>query len=425
MRSESEFPTYSHIATPIKAIYADREAYSEYPKCQRDYVWGSKPTLRVKLIDSILRCLPIPAITVLPGNETLMGRRDYIVDGQQRLKTILDFMDNKFKTGSNKRGYGASKTDEPGFGFIEGDKYYRELSPSARERFDRYPLEFCRILNMPFELAGLIYRRINSQAPLTPAEEFFSYQSRAVDVHSVLEGHEFWDLIYNGKKDRKRIFTLSLKCMLMEILGTFANLTTPRLIDMASGDKDNVLSDEMIERMITRLDHCVMLFDGFTFPSGQFIVPVYQAEMLLAQEGCNFTQSNSGSLAKWIAGIQQRELAERQASVGRHDIFSSMEKTGVQIKFWTEQLPIILSLPGIVIKDKKREFSTLDRLTAWLNQDGLCAICGKPVRMTDPAHHIESHSLGGKTVVGNCQVVHSRCHTKLHADNPTKLEGFS
>jgi uncharacterized protein with ParB-like and HNH nuclease domain len=85
-------PMYNYQGMAIHALYAERDAYDTYPSCQRDYVWSRG--MQQKLIDSVLRGLPIPPITILPASQhTIMGTRFWVVDGQQRLKTILRFRD--------------------------------------------------------------------------------------------------------------------------------------------------------------------------------------------------------------------------------------------------------------------------------------------------------------------------------------------
>jgi len=66
-----------------------------HPEWQRNFVWGLKE--KQLLIDSIMRGIPIPAIYLAKtqskkGNEYVFS----VIDGQQRLKTIDDFLGKGF-----------------------------------------------------------------------------------------------------------------------------------------------------------------------------------------------------------------------------------------------------------------------------------------------------------------------------------------
>ena len=70
------------------------------PDFQRGSVWS--PPARVFLIDTILRGLPIPKIYLRTTTdiETMTSIRD-VVDGQQRLRAILDFSEKSLINGNN------------------------------------------------------------------------------------------------------------------------------------------------------------------------------------------------------------------------------------------------------------------------------------------------------------------------------------
>src|ERR1022692_2829357 len=95
--------------TPIslKELCNERERYLVFPSFQRQQVW----TVRQEqaLIDTILLGDPIPPIE---GYQyfTEKGEMVYgIVDGHQRISTILDFKDGKFKTWT----FGQKRAAEP------------------------------------------------------------------------------------------------------------------------------------------------------------------------------------------------------------------------------------------------------------------------------------------------------------------------
>jgi hypothetical protein len=63
-----------------------------HPVYQRDYVWGLRPELPSRLIESLLLEIPIPPIYF----GKISGKRLEIIDGQQRLTTLIRFVRNDF-----------------------------------------------------------------------------------------------------------------------------------------------------------------------------------------------------------------------------------------------------------------------------------------------------------------------------------------
>ena len=74
----------------LKRLYEDRKELILNPDFQRKDVWKGKQ--RPELIESILMGIPIPIMYLF---ETADGRKQ-VVDGRQRITTILDFLNNKF-----------------------------------------------------------------------------------------------------------------------------------------------------------------------------------------------------------------------------------------------------------------------------------------------------------------------------------------
>lgn len=62
------------------------------PAYQRDYVWALKPELPSRLIESLLLQIPIPPIYF----GKMPGQKFEVIDGQQRLTTLIRFVRNEF-----------------------------------------------------------------------------------------------------------------------------------------------------------------------------------------------------------------------------------------------------------------------------------------------------------------------------------------
>jgi uncharacterized protein with ParB-like and HNH nuclease domain len=63
------------------------------PQYQREYIWSLRTELPSRLIESLLLEIPIPPIYF---GKVASGRLE-VIDGQQRLTTMINFVSNKFR----------------------------------------------------------------------------------------------------------------------------------------------------------------------------------------------------------------------------------------------------------------------------------------------------------------------------------------
>ncbi len=117
------------------------------PDFQRGSVWT--PPARNFLIDTILRDLPIPKIYLrtVVDIQTKTSIRE-VVDGQQRLRTIIDFAQDKFTL---------SKRAEEFYGLK-----YSTLSSDYQEAFLSYPIAVDQLLNATDDEVLEVFARLNS-----------------------------------------------------------------------------------------------------------------------------------------------------------------------------------------------------------------------------------------------------------------------
>lgn len=129
------------------------------PNFQRGQVWP-EPKKR-RLIDTILREWYIPAIHIVVQDSS---DSEEVLDGQQRLRTIIEFMDGKFPVDG---------TIEPGdeaICHLDG-LFYDELPTQVRSKFRRFSMPIVRLRNYSPEEPGELFFRLNQLTALTAAEQ--------------------------------------------------------------------------------------------------------------------------------------------------------------------------------------------------------------------------------------------------------------
>ncbi len=398
----------------IRSLFHDRFIYENYPSFQREKVW--KLRMKQYLIDSIFRGFYIPAILAFSKKQLLLGEHYWVIDGQQRLSAIFEFMENKFPT------MNATHADEPHYKPIEPGKYYRDLSQENRDILNTYRLHFKILEDVDPTFLGVMFRRLQNQVRLTGAEKLFSYTSETTARAVTLLDHQFWREQYAGQTDRKNTFQSCLYIFMLELANGYANVTMPSLKDLAAGTKDKqVNSDDFAKKIVRRLDEIHQVFKGIQIHNMREIIPLYQCAIFLDDANYDLKKSKEGCLTPWFLGIQQFALETNRARFA--NFYEQLTKNRYQRQFWAEHLNTVFTCEGLASLDKRRAFDQLDRLRAYSKQNGICPICKKQVKQSDIGHHIIRYTDGGKTIGDNCALVHKECHVRIHSNQINSKQG--
>lgn len=193
------------------------------PKFQRGPVWST--TARSYLIDSLLLGYPIPKLlfrTVIDRNDRRTLRD--VVDGQQRLRTIIDFASGRFALGSKA---------SPEF----RTKRYSNLEPEVQDSFLAYKLTCEQLLGASDEDVLEIFVRMNSYTVPVNAAELRNARfdnEFSAEVKSIIrQVPAVWAIGVLSNRERVRMIDQSL---IAEIIGFFQT----GVVDGAEADIDRV-----------------------------------------------------------------------------------------------------------------------------------------------------------------------------------------
>ncbi|MER8567442.1 DUF262 domain-containing protein [Mesorhizobium sp. M0924] len=129
------------------------------PDFQRGEVWSTQKKRR--LIDSILRNWYIPPIHTVVVPET---KKQDVLDGQQRLVAIRDFVNNRYPVDGHIQPFDASIKDLDGV-------YYTDLPIEVRRLFDNFTIRVMRVTDYKPEEPGELFFRLNAITNVTAAEQ--------------------------------------------------------------------------------------------------------------------------------------------------------------------------------------------------------------------------------------------------------------
>ncbi len=229
------------MAKPDRAVYSptdftiwrETEGLSLTPKFQRRGVW--KPKTRSFFVDTLLRGMSIPPIYIrVTQNEAATRMIREVIDGQQRISAVLDFIDGK---------YSLSKS----LGAPWAGKAFSQLSKPEQTQLRTYGFSSEVFQDISDQEVLELFARLNTYSVKLSKQELRNGKSFGLFKQSAyslaFEHLEFWR--------HNRIFTETAIARMLE-----AELTSELMIAAIDGMQDKKQS----------IDHYYSKFDD-EFPS--------------------------------------------------------------------------------------------------------------------------------------------------------------
>ncbi|MBG6098328.1 DUF262 domain-containing protein [Nocardioides luteus] len=151
------------------------------PKFQRRGVWST--SARSYFIDTLLRGFPVPPLHIRLRRDTKRGLVREVVDGQQRLRTLFDFIEGKYRL-------------SPQVGEQWANKTYDRLADADRDRLQEFRFSVYQYQNVDDATVLEIFARINTYSVALNKQElrngkYFGDFKKAVYALA-LRHLEFW-----------------------------------------------------------------------------------------------------------------------------------------------------------------------------------------------------------------------------------------
>jgi len=203
--SSDSFPRYQFTTKSIGQIYSeyDNEDIITHP-CQRNFIWNDR--LKQGFLTTISRSGPITGPQLNNNDEN----RSEIMDGQNRIKTIIEFMN-----------------DEISFTNENGDTMkYSEMSSGDQRKFKNTKVSITETSGWTNEQCEDHYRIIQDGSPLKEGEIIKSSSSNPVSIVIGSISNDFVDFIERPvKQGGMGINTIRFKHY--EIIGTMLKMCMP------------------------------------------------------------------------------------------------------------------------------------------------------------------------------------------------------
>lgn len=175
------------------------------PRYQRYAIWS--PGQKCFLIDSLISGAPIPQVflNIKSGGSGRDRRTIYeVVDGQQRLRAILEYMDDEYPLiATTARSYPVSELYKPHIG-----KKYSQLPNGVQDSIWNYSLAVQELRGWSEEQIRALFRRLNYVVERLNKQELrhSQYFGEFVEAVEVLANDAFWDDVeFFTRRDAQRM----------------------------------------------------------------------------------------------------------------------------------------------------------------------------------------------------------------------------
>jgi hypothetical protein len=262
------------------------------PDFQRGKVWT--PPARTFLIDTILRKLPVPKVYLRTKvNVSTKKTIREVVDGQQRLRAILDFAEDKFVLTKRASEFAGKK--------------YSNLNPEEQEAFLSYPIAVDQLVNASIDDVLEVFARLNSYTVSLNGPE---------KRHAKFQGEFKWQVRSASRKwawfwEKYKVLTVRERVRMQDDSLT-AEMMGILLQGVTDGGQPKI--DAIYKKYDSEFDSCcIAKFDKVL----QFIssnLAEYLVETPLMRPA-HFLML-FGAAASCLVGIPKGELTEEEAAQG-------------------------------------------------------------------------------------------------------------
>ncbi len=224
------------------------------PKYQRNSVWNEKA--KSYLIDTIIRGLPIPPIFMRQKID-VKSKKTYreIIDGQQRLRAITEYVGNKFPI---------SKTHNE----MYGGKFYDDLDEEIKEQILEYDLFVEVISEKEDPVIYDMFARLNTNNCVLNRQELRNSRYWGeFKVAAYNTAAEYREIFYDNKifsdKQFSRMEDVELISILLNVFIHGIDSDTPNSIDKLylSFDKEFSAYDEIKSKFDCVMKEITYIYD--------------------------------------------------------------------------------------------------------------------------------------------------------------------
>lgn len=397
----------------------DRGQLDLQPRFQREYVWSQRPELPSRLIESLLLKIPIPPIYFgkVPG-----GRLE-VIDGQQRLTTLVKYVGNQFPLHKLHRISSLN------------DKFFKDLTKEQQEKILDEPIRTIVIdAAGNTELRYEIFERLNRGSMALNEQELRNcvYRGPFNELLAELEKDFNWRKVKGGNtpdgrfKEREMIlrffafanrlpqYTGNLKRFLNEYMEQFAPREEAALKTHATMFRQTMQNIYAVFGTKSARLYEVNPRTNSGAWDAKFSITAFdiQAAALMNRPSVKVQQA--------AEQIRELFLFTMLIDIEMQDAISKRTGSTVQTKLRFGKFRELVDpiIDGAVVEPRFFDFQFRQEL--W-NKSHICQLCKNEIHSFEDStvDHIMPYSKKGKTVPENGQLAHRSCNARKNAQMPS------
>ena len=409
----------------------DKGVLNLSPTFQRKSVWRDRD--RHLLIESLLRGFPIPAIFLYQRNEA--GRLCYdVIDGKQRLETMLRFM-------GSMRGAFTVKASLPGLDGVQQISSATLKRNKSHMTLVRPQLESYRVpvIEVNGDLGDIVelFVRINSTGkPLTPQEKRNAKYSgsdllkAATALANKLEPKFDALGVFNAaQKSRMKHVEFCAEIILSLHQGDVLNKKAAVDRVMAAKAMPATHLKKSTAAAFATINLVAKMFPDLTTTRFKQIVDFYSLVVLVGKlqtEGAILIDKRRNAMA-WdllkAFGVEVDKVREQQRKVqgagegqeNYRDYLMTVSQMTDDISQRRQREKLLRGIIGSVFasRDGQRGFTPEQRRLLWSSSaDKKCKECGVKLSWGNfSVDHVDPHSRGGRSALENAALVCQPCNS--------------
>jgi hypothetical protein len=397
---------------PVVTLYTTRNSLVMRPAYQRQLVWTKAQ--KQLLIDSVLRKFDIPKFYLRKTSSALDCFE--VVDGQQRLSTIFDFLDDKFAL---------AKDCDAVDGHDVAGKKFSQLDVSVKSIIHLYQLTVVVLEEASEDDIRELFLRLQNGTTLKAQEKRNARPGLMREFVCEVAKHKFFDSVMFSNS-RCTFDLVAAQMTLFTLTGDICNLKDRDLNRMYETNKDFDKKSQEAKKVIRVLDFLCQMFPDKT-PELKKRFNVVSLYILVSKLLDRYVViGREKEISDWFVDFEHRRDIDDQKDPEEQDpyLVPYHEKTAHSTDAYDSlnfrntflMTDLFLHVPHLKAKDSKRLFDEVQRRIIFRRDKGVCKMCGKVCGWDDfQADHIIPWSKGGQTEIENGQVLCPECNASKGA----------
>lgn len=378
---------------------------------QRSYIW--KPPKKQFLVDSIMRDYDINKIFL----RQLKDGAYECLDGQQRLRSIFDFIDNSFPLGEHSKDLGLE-------GKNIGD--LKNLYPQFYYKFLYYKIDAVVVYQAEEETTSDIFLRLQEGIPLNSAEKLNAMRGILRNKVVEVSQHSFWQSLGIGN------YRFAYRYICAQIMSLeLSNINLPasglHIIDVKFPTlQRNYKLHKTVEppqKVLNEINESLNFLHKALGVKAQIIrqkgdvIPIYLLASYLLKRYASVKEKGEkfrDFVEAFLTKVYSSEMGPYFDY--RYAISKATEsRKSIQKGFEVILGKLLEFCPELQLKDDKRLFDYGQKLAIYYRDQRKCQGqgCEKSLKFDEAEfHHVKPWHEGGVTIVDNGILLCSECHAK-------------